>query len=255
MFRVTTATSNAQAAIHPRGCLFCLRRDGGFESIEHIVAESIGNRELLLPPGVVCDRCNNGKLAVLDQALADFPGVTAMRILRGVPRKGGKLPEGAWSNARGYIDVEAGGPVIEGRDMSAWRKTPDGGTIRLHKTWGRTARERGRVGRALWKVALELLAHTDREEAYGEGLDELREAVLGVGAPHGWFGLVKHGGRPHDSVHLSLEGHVLGDDGLAVLVMDVYSLVLFTEVLHRDRGMAEGVRLAVGLGDAEIAAF
>jgi len=38
--------------------------------VEHIVSEALGNVTLILPPGVVCDRCNHGTLSRLDE-----PGV------------------------------------------------------------------------------------------------------------------------------------------------------------------------------------
>jgi hypothetical protein len=52
-------------------CLFCKSSDGDFTSREHIFPETVGNTDLaMLPPGVVCDRCNNGPLARLDKALS-----------------------------------------------------------------------------------------------------------------------------------------------------------------------------------------
>src|SRR5688572_25775127 len=53
----------ANQALHPEGCLFCRRHDGGFLSEEHIFSEGLGNTDYVLPPGIVCDRCNSGPLA------------------------------------------------------------------------------------------------------------------------------------------------------------------------------------------------
>src|SRR5689334_21444546 len=59
--------------LHEYGCLFCRRADGGFTSREHIFSEALGNfDEHVLPPGVVCDRCNNEKLSAADEALIGF---------------------------------------------------------------------------------------------------------------------------------------------------------------------------------------
>lgn len=43
-------------ALHEQGCIFCRRHDGGFTSREHVFPESLGNEEVVLPRGVVCDR-------------------------------------------------------------------------------------------------------------------------------------------------------------------------------------------------------
>jgi hypothetical protein len=83
------------------GCLFCLRKDGGFVSREHIFSEAFGNiEEKVLPPGVVCDRCNNGPLALADEELINFPPISLLRAERGIPTKAGNPVESKWSNAK-----------------------------------------------------------------------------------------------------------------------------------------------------------
>lgn len=47
-------------------CLYCLREDRAFTSVEHVIPEGMGNKEIVLPVGVVCDKCNNGELSKLD---------------------------------------------------------------------------------------------------------------------------------------------------------------------------------------------
>src|SRR5207249_1700021 len=75
-----------------RGCLVCRRSDGGFTTVEHSLPESLGNRDVTLPNGVVCDRCNNGVLSDLDQSLAEFWPLKIRRTFLGVPSKAGKIP-------------------------------------------------------------------------------------------------------------------------------------------------------------------
>ena len=75
----------------PRGCLFCLRADGGFTSVEHSIPESLGNVTLILPQGVVCDRCNNEELAELDQHLADLMPLKKRRTELGIKNKRGEV--------------------------------------------------------------------------------------------------------------------------------------------------------------------
>lgn len=56
--------------------------------------ESLGNNtdDLLLNPGIVCDQCNNGRLALLDQALLDFPLIKTARVIGKIKNKGQKYP-------------------------------------------------------------------------------------------------------------------------------------------------------------------
>jgi hypothetical protein len=78
--------------LNAAGCLFCLRADGGFVSREHVFSEGFGNvDEKVLPPGVVCDRCNNGPLALADEELVNFPPISLLRAERGIPTKAGRL--------------------------------------------------------------------------------------------------------------------------------------------------------------------
>jgi hypothetical protein len=75
-------------------------------SVEHVIPESLGNQGLrgkppiVLPKGVVCDECNHGKLAILDNALIDFSPISLMRTRYGVSSKRGALPSTKLGNAR-----------------------------------------------------------------------------------------------------------------------------------------------------------
>jgi len=40
-------------------CIFCKKDSSNSKSVEHIIPESLGNTEHILPPGIVCDKCNN----------------------------------------------------------------------------------------------------------------------------------------------------------------------------------------------------
>lgn len=40
-------------------CIFCKKESSNDKSIEHIIPESLGNKDHTLPKGVVCDKCNN----------------------------------------------------------------------------------------------------------------------------------------------------------------------------------------------------
>lgn len=65
----------------PRLCIFCLSNKNAFTAPEHILSEALGNKRLILPPGVVCDPCNHGPLSGLDKALVEFPPLQLIRVL------------------------------------------------------------------------------------------------------------------------------------------------------------------------------
>jgi hypothetical protein len=81
-------------------CLYCRKSDGGFARREHPIPESMGNRSIELPPGVVCDRCNGGVLSFLDQTLLEFFPVKLRRTELGIESKAGKVPETAFQDGR-----------------------------------------------------------------------------------------------------------------------------------------------------------
>ena len=63
-------------------CLYCKESDVPFTSVEHVIPESLGNQgfggtpPMVLPKGVVCDKCNHEKLSALDAALIGFPPIS-----------------------------------------------------------------------------------------------------------------------------------------------------------------------------------
>ncbi|MDP2168092.1 MAG: HNH endonuclease [Thermodesulfovibrionales bacterium] len=62
-------------------CIYCLTKTGSFKSEEHVYPESLGNTEVILPPGQVCDNCNNGVLSELDQQLVEHDIISFLRTL------------------------------------------------------------------------------------------------------------------------------------------------------------------------------
>jgi hypothetical protein len=73
-------------------CLFCKRDSSGSKSAEHIIPESLGNTKQLLPPGVVCDACNNYFSREIEKPFLEAPAIAALRFHQTVPSKRGRLP-------------------------------------------------------------------------------------------------------------------------------------------------------------------
>lgn len=73
-------------------CIFCKQNSSKSRSIEHIIPESIGNQKRLLPPGVVCDQCNNYLARKIEKPILDHPSFRNLRAWYQVPNKRGKYP-------------------------------------------------------------------------------------------------------------------------------------------------------------------
>lgn len=80
-------------------CLFCKADSSTSRSVEHIVPESLGNVEHVLPVGAVCDACNQYFARKVERQLLESPMFRLLRADMAVPNKRGRFP--AWQPADG----------------------------------------------------------------------------------------------------------------------------------------------------------
>src|SRR5690606_12119423 len=73
-------------------CIFCKRSSAGSHSVEHIIPESLGNTEHMLPAGIVCDGCNNYFACKIEKPLLESGMFRLLRYDRQLPNKRGKIP-------------------------------------------------------------------------------------------------------------------------------------------------------------------
>jgi len=165
--------------------------------MEHILSEGLGNSSLVLPNGVVCDRCNNGPLSKLDQSLCDFLPLKARAVMLGIAGKSGKVPTLKFVN--GTMSNEDGNHInfhhTEPRAFEELSRTATGQVeFNLNVKGGRrlTARYAAELSSALLKIALELAWLDHGERMLGEEFDHVRDAVFGK-ARHGYFAIAKRG--------------------------------------------------------------
>jgi hypothetical protein len=73
-------------------CIFCKTDSSSSRSREHILPESLGNEEHILPSGVVCDGCNNYFSRKLEKPVLDTPILQDLRARMKIPNKRGRVP-------------------------------------------------------------------------------------------------------------------------------------------------------------------
>jgi HNH endonuclease len=73
-------------------CIFCKDNTSTSRSVEHVIPESLGNTTLKLPPGVVCDRCNNYFAVKIEKPLLESAEIIALRFHERIPSKKKIIP-------------------------------------------------------------------------------------------------------------------------------------------------------------------
>lgn len=73
-------------------CLFCKEPSGTSRSVEHVLPESLGNTTATLPPGVVCDKCNNYFARKVEAPFLNSAEISAFRFHQAIPNKKGRIP-------------------------------------------------------------------------------------------------------------------------------------------------------------------
>ena len=73
-------------------CIFCKQDSTDSQSIEHIIPESLGNEELILDKGVVCDKCNNYFSREIEGPVLNLEGFKQLRFYELIESKRGRIP-------------------------------------------------------------------------------------------------------------------------------------------------------------------
>lgn len=75
-------------------CIFCKISSTNSRTVEHIVPESLGNKEHVLPKGVVCDKCNNYFATKIEKHALETEFFKNLRFRTGLESKKGRIPPG-----------------------------------------------------------------------------------------------------------------------------------------------------------------
>lgn len=146
-------------------CIFCKQDSSGSRSVEHVMPESIGNKRRILPPGVVCDKCNNYFARKVEEPILAHPSMRNLRAWYRVPNKRGKPP-----SLLGYIagtDVAVNLRVDDNGIQMKTEKAHDSGRLRTALEGGLSSPllfnmemdpPKREMSRFLCKIALEVIA-------------------------------------------------------------------------------------------------
>jgi hypothetical protein len=144
-------------------CLFCKHDTTGSKSVEHIIPESLGNTKSILPPGVVCDGCNNYFARKVEKPLLDSLDLTALRFHQRVSNKRGRIPPlqgtiGPSAPAAMYLHNSGTFAGLLDVSPEALRLIQDGGADILNLPAPKDSWDPTLTSRFLAKIALESLA-------------------------------------------------------------------------------------------------
>jgi hypothetical protein len=213
-----------------------VRTDGGFGSREHIFSEALGNEEYVFEPGVVCDRCNNGPLALGDGELVNFAPIALLRAERGLATKDKHPVAAQFSNARIYY-TERGAMTVETNSPKTTARM-QGNTGEMDLIGNRLTERRARLMcRAVWKSALELFYWDNGPAAFDPIFDGARAAILD-GRAHGWCVVPKYG-TPTEVTTLEYSRLQVGGREAMPVVMSVFGVEFHTDLLRRDLPAAQ----------------
>ena len=73
-------------------CIFCEADTSNSKSVEHIIPESLENKDHVLPVSLVCDKCNNYFAVKVEKPLLESAYFTQLRQRQGIMNKKGRLP-------------------------------------------------------------------------------------------------------------------------------------------------------------------
>jgi hypothetical protein len=205
----------------PGRCIYCMRTDATFTSEEHVLPEGLGNDELVLRQGYVCDVCNHGDLAMLDDILLGFPPIAVFKTVYVPHTKGGRLPSANLQN----MTIRKTTPTrveILAKDTSGLPRQEEelgDGTIRFTVTTRGGTSDMTLIARAYFKIALGTIAYDcgadfaleqryDRARAFIRGEREFPNPLIlnRKGEPHGRIEVTWQKLEPGTAFHIDIFG-------------------------------------------------
>ena len=73
-------------------CIFCKRESSDSKSVEHIIPESLGNKEHILGNGIVCTKCNQYFSLKIEKPVLEKPYFVSVRHRNLIESKKNRIP-------------------------------------------------------------------------------------------------------------------------------------------------------------------
>lgn len=177
-------------------CIFCKSTNNLFFSVEHIFPESLGNKEKILPKGVVCDTCNNETLSRLDQALVEFEPIQFLRTINGIESKRGKVPTSSFNNIKIENPTKSHISINSKSKKNISNQTATGFQLNFRGNKNLDDARLKLIARSLYKIGLELVCLDHGVSfALSERFDEIRDVILGKKDFRGYL-IIGSNGKP-----------------------------------------------------------
>jgi len=236
-------------------CIFCKQDSSTSKKVEHIIPEALGNKEHILPRGVVCDNCNSYFGLKVEKPLLDSDYFRQARCRNLIYNKENRVPSISGVLLPGFIPIEwdqAGHSVFPTRErdtsklINVLRDIQEGKLVvpMIERP------DEHLMSRFLAKTALEVLASRllavpgGLEEVIDKSeLDELRHYARFGAPPKLW---------PFNTRVIYPEGKMFVEGTQKYEVLHEYTL-LYTELRELYLVVAIlGIEYVINMGEPEI---
>lgn len=149
-------------------CIFCKSNSDDTKSVEHIIPESLGNKEHVLRNGIVCDSCNQYFASKVEKPVLESPYFVNVRYRNFIESKKNRIPLGRASmgmDANIFLDRSQEGHSIIIENSDTVSKIIRGEITQMFiPHYDEPIVGNKEMSRFLGKMALEALAHGVRGE-------------------------------------------------------------------------------------------
>lgn len=203
-----------------------------------MVPESLGNKQIILPRGVVCDQCNNGILSQLDSSLLSSQLIGFYRTWLKIPNKTGQLSDTNYMNGIKMGHTKTGismnVPDFSERHFKAEPQADGTVSIKMTLSAAHTPTASKKMARALYKIGLGLIYLQDKDVALSKRYDEVRAIILGNKSFSGYL-LVRSVAPPNPQSEMSFRYvNLLGKTHVAIFQLNFFGLEFAFDFEIRD---------------------